>query len=212
MPNLSGDFEAKVSQALELADKVEAARLLLVGRTQRALLHPERVEMIYEMAFFRCYLAWEEFLEQSFVRYLAGYVSALYTPLRTGVAVGTIAAANSVYLGGRPYKLWHDPGVVIARAAGFLVGSPHETVIRSAMADLTQYAAIRHRIAHAQSNAKNQFDSACVALIGHHVRGSKPGKLLRMAHPGPPGGALNPSFRWLHQAANEYVSLAKQIV
>jgi hypothetical protein len=212
MPKLARGFELKVAQALELANKIEVARSRLTGPGDRSLLHPERIELVYEMAFFRFYLAWEEFLEETFIRYMAGYVSPQYSPVsRTGFLYPNLAAALSAMLGGRTYKLWHDPSIVVARSAGFLDRAPHELVIGSALTDLERYSRVRHRIAHAQDNAKVEFDAACIALLGHKVKGSKAGKLLRTPYVDPAGAAANPGHLWLHEIASTYVSLANQI-
>lgn len=162
--------------------------------------------------FFRCYLAWEEFLEETFIRYLAGYVSPSYTPAAaSGASYSSLAAALSALLGGRAYKLWHDPAIVAARSARFLVGAPHELVINSAITDLNRYSRIRHRVAHAQENAKVEFDNACIALVGHKIKGSKAGKLLRMPYVDPSGAPVNPGHLWLHEIASVYAALARQI-
>lgn len=52
MPQLARAFELKVAQALELANKLEVARGRLTGAVDRSLLHPERLELVYEMALF----------------------------------------------------------------------------------------------------------------------------------------------------------------
>lgn len=211
MPNLVAGLSQKIDQAVDLAGKIEAARLILPKAARHSMLHHERLEIVYEMAFFRIYLAWEEFLEQTFVRYLAGYTSSVYTPQLVGAAPASLQAAWAQYLGGQNYKLWHDPARVVQRAQGFLVNSPHETVVNSALSDLKHYAAIRHRIAHAQDHARAEFDSACVSLIGHHVRASKAGKLLRQAPSSSSGVSVSPGDRWLHKIADDYKALATQI-
>jgi hypothetical protein len=212
MPALTSQFEARVDQAITLVSKIELARSKLGGSADRALLHPERLELVYELSFFRCYLAWEEFLEETFVRYLAGYVSVHHTPtLVSGVAYPTLAAAWAGYLGTKKYKLWHDPNFVVQRSQGFLVSAPHETVTNSALTDLQRYSAIRHRIAHAQEHARIQFDNATVALIGRKVKGSKAGRFLRQDFAGGIGGVPAPGYTWLHHIAQSYVNLARQI-
>lgn len=212
MPGFVAAFEQKVTQALELATKVEAARGRLSGRDDRALLHPERMELIYEMAYFRVYLAWEEFLEQTFVRYLAGYSSAVYSPVFVqSSGPSSLATAWTIYLGGKKYKLWHDPQIVVQRSTIFLGAAPHEVVIQSAISDLQNFAAIRHRIAHAQENAKDSFNDACVALVGHKVKGAKAGHLLRRQTVSASASGHPVSVSWLARIANEYVSLAAQI-
>lgn len=212
MPALMAHFEQSALRALDLVTKVETARTRLSGASDRSLLHPERLEFVYEMAFFRLYLAWEEFLEETFVRYLAGYVSANYVPVPVrGVPYSSLSSAWNGYLNGKKYKLWHDPGIVIARSRGHLVGAPHEMVINSALADLQHRAAIRHRIAHAQEHARTAFDTATIALIGRTVKASKAGRFLRLDYVAPGAGVVTPGYTWLHRLADDYISYANQI-
>src|SRR2546427_472886 len=81
MPQLQALFATETDRALGLAEAGERIRAVShsgsVGRTELSI---SRLEAMYEMAFLRIFLLWEDFLEQSFLRYLCGYASS------TGVA------------------------------------------------------------------------------------------------------------------------------
>jgi hypothetical protein len=212
MPPLASQFEARMLSCLDLASRVERARSRLSIGADRDLLHPDKVELVYELAYFRCFLAWEEFLEQSLIRYMAGYRSSNYLPVHVGGSpIGTLAAAGAALLGGRSYVLWHDPAKTMARSALYLVAGPHQTVVSSALVDLQRFADVRHRIAHAQEDAKSKFDVACTALIGGTVRGSRPGKLLRSSYAPTSGTYTGPRVSWLSAIGADLASLAHQI-
>jgi hypothetical protein len=101
------------------------------------------------------------------------------------------------------YRLWHNPTQIIARCHGFIVNGYHETVVSSNLARLNHFAAIRHRIAHAQSHARAQFDHATMNLAAKRYKGGRPGKFLRDWE--------SPSRRWLEGIADELKHLANQI-
>lgn len=209
MPPLAAEFSDSTEKAVDLSVAVEEARLHLVHDLgERGLLYTHRLELIYELAFLRLFLAWEEFLEESLVRYLCGY-SHIHgqETLLSGKYYGTLNSARSAVRGGRGYVLWHNPNKVVTRARRWFDKSRHELVIASSIGRLQYFAAVRHRIAHSQSHARAQFDAATMALIARRYRGGRPGRFLRDWVPG-----ANPPVRWLDRIGDELVGLAYQIV
>lgn len=70
MPPLAAHFGENVDRAMNLVDSIEQAKnLLSTDSTSSRLLHPRHVEYVYELAYVRIFIAWEEFLEQSCYRY-----------------------------------------------------------------------------------------------------------------------------------------------
>ena len=76
-------------------------------------------------------------------------------------------------------------------------------VIASNLSRLEQFAAIRHRIAHAQEHARIQFDLATMSLAAKRYKGARPGRFLRDWE--------SPSRRWLDAIADELKYLSVQI-
>lgn len=118
----------------------------------------------------------------------------------------TIASAEATVLGGRDYVLWHNPNTVVNRANRFFASSPIETVLLSNISRLENFAAVRHRITHSQSDARTKFDAATTAIAGKRYGGSRAGSFLRDTDP-----STSPSLRWVEQLGNELQSLAMQI-
>lgn len=206
MPALAAAFAEDVKRALDFACSMEEARDALDPSQKRALLGPHKLELGYELAYLRIFIAWEDFLEQSFLRYLCGY-SALHgqeQPI-SGSYCSDLANAKSMLYGSRSYLLWHNPQKVIQRASRFFHTAKHETVVASMQMRIEHYAAIRHRIAHA--HARLQFDAATAFLVGRRIRGARPGRFLRMwaQHSPMP-------MRWIDSIALELRQLAFQIV
>lgn len=211
MPAFAKQFQASCDDACRLATAGEQVRAL--GDAQvRAEMNVPRLEYLYEIAFLRVFLAWETFLEESFLRYMCGFSCRSGQPQR--IAAGTagkystsLAQARAALHGHQHYLLWHSPGKVIARSKSFFASGAHEVVISSNQARIEHFACIRHRVAHAQQDARQKFDAATMNLVGRRYSGSRVGRFLREADP---SHAL--PTRWLASIAAELVSLAQQVV
>jgi hypothetical protein len=209
MPPLAVALRVRVAEAIKLAEVGEVARAEAAPASQtRRNLHPTRLEALYEMAYLRIFVGWEAFLEEVFLRYLCGYVSVHgCAPLMPGVTYEpTLARAEQAILAGYRFVLWHDPVKVGARARRFFHASRIETVVLSNTARLQDLAAIRHRITHAQEDARRNFDQATMAIAGRRYRGARPGAFLRDVD----AGAVPPN-RWLERLGKEFEGLAQQI-
>ena len=189
-----------------------------IGREQWTLA---RVEFLYELAYIRLFGTWEELLESVFFRSLCGYRSIagqeVLIPAACGIGfIGphfrSISSAESVVYGGADFLLWHDPDKVIKRCKKYIssgqgVGpAQQENVISSSINRLKHFAAIRHRIAHEQEDARNKFDAATHYFVGHKYTASRPGRFLRDYEP-----ASVPPRRWLAAIADELVGLMGQL-
>jgi len=209
MPDLHGELQRRSFEALALAEIGEIARVeAAAGSRTKAELHAYRLEALYEMAYLRIFVSWESFLEQAFLRFLCGYTSAhgVATMLPGRAFLPTLAQAETAVLGGNAYVLWHNPTRVVTRCRRFFHASTIETIVASNTARLEALAAIRHRIAHAQADAKQKFDSATMLLVGRRYRGARPGAFLRDRDT-----SVSPPERWLDRLAQELVSLSRQV-
>ena len=88
----------------------------------------------------------------------------------------------------------------------FQGGSRFATVIGSALTDLEQFAAIRHRIAHDSIDARTKFDAASMHFVAKRFPGSRPGILLRQRL----SSTQNP-VSWLERICDDLESLAFQL-
>lgn len=209
MPDLGAELHRRTTEALALAEIGEIARVEAVrGSRTKQSLHPVRLEALYEMAYLRVFVSWEAFLEQAFLRYLCGYVSAhgAAVPALGTTFLPTLAKAEQAVLSGNAYVLWHSPARVILRSKRFFHTSRVEAIVLSNSARLEALAAVRHRITHSQADARNKFDAATMALAGKRYPGSRPGSFLRDWD-----RSVSPPFRWLDSLAAEFTGLAKQV-
>jgi hypothetical protein len=209
MPGLAAEFASHVAEAVRLAEIGEVARAESAPKSRtRESLHYRRLELLYELAYLRIFVSWELFLEQAFFRYLCGYISlagsGVLLPGR--VFSSNLAAAELAILGANQYFLWHNPTRVVNRARQFFTQSPVQDVVASNQSRLEGLAHIRHRITHAQTDARNKFDIATMAIAGRRYPGSRPGAFLRDFD----GSATTPT-RWVQTLGKELQALAAQI-
>ncbi len=205
MPLLSKRLAAEIVTATDLARAGELIRADPSGRTRgRHYMTMTRLENLYEFAYLRVFLAWETFLEETFVRYLCGFQMLSGPPTLIGAAYPTLADARTGILGGRDWVSWY-PDAVERRSGLFLSNGPHELVIRSNKTRLNHFLAIRHRIAHSSAHTRTQFDQATTSLAGRRYTGSSAGRFLRDHQP------TNPTQRWLFVIGDELGGLASQI-
>jgi hypothetical protein len=156
----------------------------------------------------RIFVAWEDFQESVFVRFLCGYQTrSLHTATLLQPRCCDIADAATVMLMGQNYFLWHNPDRVINKSRQFFVLGRHESVISSALTRLKWFGAIRHRIAHGQDDAVRNFDVATMGLCGRRFRGASPAAFLRDWDINAPNRS-----RWIETVSCELHSLACQIV
>lgn len=207
LPHFDHQFAHDVAAALNLISRIETLNAFSQGQAIDRL-SIGNVELSYELAFLRIFLAWELFLEDSLLRLLCGYRhSGGQEPLQPNrTYFRTLGDAERAILGGQQYKLWHNPGHVISRAQTYLQNSRYEIIIASAQARLAHFAAVRHRIAHAQSHAARQFDQATMSLAGRRYPASRPGRFLRDRIP-----LTQPPTRWIDAISSELVGLSRQI-
>lgn len=128
-------------------------------------LHTEQARRVIELAFLGLVSAWEEFLEQSFVRYLAGAKADQgYSPdLRMGKA-SDIAHAYHLISGdpnfdpARNYAKFGDQNWVIAISKNyFALGAPYATVLHANIDPLQHAVKLRNRVAHNSSKSREDF-------------------------------------------------------
>lgn len=209
MPSLQLRFAAKADDAVLLANAGEIVRS---SSNPNSPAHREmsisRLEFLYEIAFLQIFNQWEVFLEQSFLRYLCGYTSALgQQVVVAGVYERSLATAETAVLAGRDYLLWANTTTVTNRCRAFFVNGVHEQLFTSTRVRLDYFASIRNRIAHSQEDAGRKFDLATMNIAGRRYRASRPGRFLRDFN-----RTVAPPVRWLRFLAEELKNLATQVV
>lgn len=209
MPALGAKCVASFNQSLDIASATET--LWLTAKPTSAVrkqLKTAQLEALYEATFLRVFSAYESFVEDSLVHYMANYGTPTYTPAAsaTGKIHPSLTSALATLYGNNDYLLWHNPQKGIDRAAKHLASSPVELVLAANKAKLDDYARIRHHIAHNSSDSGVKFAAAASRLTGSEYRRS-PGKLLRSADISDP---LNPT-KWIRVIVDDMAATVLQI-
>lgn len=151
----------------------------LITKVRNSGMPRIQVEIIVELAFLRIFIAWENFLEESFIRYLVGAKSPFgYSPKRF-VNPPTMKIAINLVLAEREYIRWNSASEVITRSEiYFRNGEPYKNVLQGAITDLDEMNTIRNRIAHKSATSKKKFNNFVRRKFGYGKRGMTPGRLL----------------------------------
>ncbi len=151
-------------------------------------LHPRHAEQVVELAFMAIVASWEEFLEDSLVRYVAGAKTASnYRPTpKFGLASNIthayqIVSQNANYDRQRDYLKVTDPNWV--RNSASFIFSAHTYTFLQTKTDLIRHAsAIRNRVVHNSEKCRTDFKATALYFLqpanGKLSQGYGPGKLL----------------------------------
>ena len=149
------------------------------------------LEMVTEMAFLRAFLAWEAFLEESFILYLWGKA-----PPRQGCAPicyanpPTRRVAEQIVVPRRGgYADWSKLDNVIHRAERFFEnGKPYSDALKSQQNKLQDIHTIRNAIAHSSAYSWEKFQRLIRRELGTYPPNLTIGGFLAMTipHSSPP--------------------------
>jgi hypothetical protein len=175
-------FDAQIRAALRLVDDTSGMGYIVKGKFEE-ISNNFRAE-IAELALLRLHLAWEQFLEATFLRHMCGALSISGQSPRRLVQASSISVATKVLSGAKSYSTWSDPKEVCKRAAiHFRDGEPYKSAIGAGEVDLMSMNKIRNRVAHRSEKSLREFLEVVRQEVGSIPRGMTPGKLLLFKKP-----------------------------
>jgi hypothetical protein len=165
---------------------------------------------VYEAAYLLIFSAWEGFLEDVMIRFIAGYEnSSGKMVLKAGKSFKTdLFQSKQALYNGKAYLLWHSPNLPISRSQAWFINSSVEGVISSAQADIGHFAAIRHYVAHRSDDCATKFNLAALALDGVGTSVNRAGRFLRRQTVDP---VSTLQVAWITRIGDDLVRYAKQI-
>jgi len=170
-----------------------------------------RRDNLTEMAFLRAYLAWEVFLEESFILYLAGQNAPRgRKPIRYAFPPNMAFAMQWVIPEGRSYAGWTIPIHITNRAERFFRnGRPFAAVLRSNQNSLDEARIIRNAIAHKSMSVRDKFETLVRNKMGILPPNLTVGSFLGTTTPGtaPPVSFLEAYLGNIDLAARQIVSV-----
>jgi hypothetical protein len=162
-----GEFHRTVKQCRQFADDAHDWSLPAAG----PLISAARRDSIVELAFLRGFLAWESFLEESFILHMLGKQPKRGRPPHRYVMPPNRKAAFSLTADGRGYAKWEVASEVATRATRFFRdGRPYTAPLRAAQTTLDEARTLRNAVAHRSEAAQRNFD----ALARNELGGTLP--------------------------------------
>lgn len=207
LQSVLSEFSSRMRESRRLANYAREWSLHK-GKSGRPFISGKRRDSIIELAFLRAFLAWEAFLEKSFLLYLAGKVpprgrlpKRYYFPPSHKMAMDWLAE-------GRDYAKWADAGEVGKRAARFFQdGHPFTSVLRSNQTALADANIIRNMIAHESSNTRQKFEKIARRELSTLPINRTAGAFLGTTVP-----TSSPPVSFLESYVSKLESCAKQII
>lgn len=137
-----------------------------------------------ELAFLRSYLAWETFLEESFILYMLGKAPpGGEAARRYSFPPDRKTAVEWVVPEDRSYARWDAQPVGIRAQRFFQDGLPFSDALRSSQAHLSEAKTIRNAVAHNSAKARERFDGLVRTRLGTLPADVTVGSFLGMVVP-----------------------------
>jgi hypothetical protein len=135
------------------------------------------VHRLNELRFVRATLAWEDFLEQSFVCFLRGSRSILghAYPLAVPIA-SSFSTAQALAIGVRPFGKWLNETWALGRATALFNGPHPYAPLASPI--FPSIRKVRNRIVHRSANVSVEFRDLVIHVCGSSRPGLSPGMFL----------------------------------
>jgi hypothetical protein len=219
------DLMRRIDSAEKLVNSVRL-HAAVKNAGQGKSLHVKHVYKVVELAFMDMCAQWEDFLERSVVRYLAG--SKTKSGKSPTLRLSKCANLTHAYqvLTGTPhfnpaseFLSWTSPSAVIDRVKVFFAnGSPYATSVNKCKLELERAFKLRNRIAHSSAKCIKEFKVAANHYLSpsNVKQGYRVGQLLGERHqhdfaflPAPTAGIAKDYFT---AHAEMFRMLAKEIV
>ncbi len=186
------DFDDCVQNTVQFLQEARSFRVLMPTGTYRHI-GIRRVELLAGMVLLKAHVAWEDFLENVFVRYLCGVRSAGGSaPVLIGSPEPTISSAMTALLApNRPFLNWTAQTTLRRAGIYFDAGEPFATAIGAIGQTLDDISAVRNRFAHRSEFSANTFRNVVLRAFGYVPRGMSAGRFLLTINPSPSSGGLN---------------------
>jgi hypothetical protein len=177
------EFDSRMRESRRLA-RYANKWSMRTGGGRGPFISPSKRDSIIEWAFLRAFLAWEVFLEKSFVVYLCGEAPSRGRAPKRYYFPPNYRMAMDWLTEGREYAKWANPVVVAERATRhFAQGYPFAPVLESNQSTLKDASTIRNMIAHESGSARAKFEKVVRQSLGTLPVKGTPGAFLSTTVP-----------------------------
>ncbi|MFZ7134319.1 MAG: hypothetical protein ACOWWR_18385 [Eubacteriales bacterium] len=144
----------------------------------------KQTRTIIELAFLQTMLAWEVFLEDSFIRYICGAeTQSGYSP-KCYLKPISMEHSFDMLRQDKPYIEWNNASNVLKLAKlYFKDGQPYRDALSPILQDLNRTRIIRNSIAHSSKASRKSLENLARDILGHKPNKLTPGLLLSLEYP-----------------------------
>jgi len=181
-------FLAEIKAAEELVSQIQNFKGGINPRDQNKL-HPKHVRQVVELAFMGVVASWEEFLELTLVRYIAGAkTESGYSPDPKFGQAPSLQHAYQALSSNPKYDPQKDCLKVsdpkwVTNSADFYFSQHGYAEVKAKSGLLLHASAIRNRVAHSSTKCKDDFKTTSLYFLdppsGKLRQGYGPGDLLQ---------------------------------
>lgn len=146
--------------------------------------HSQLREFIAESAFLRIYVAWETFIEKSFIDYLINEESINQNrPAKWAMPINA-KHANEIIIGNQKHMDWSNPETVRKISKIFFhQGYVFDTSLSAINSDLMDMKSIRNSAAHISSTTTSKLDGVASRILNSTVNNYSAYRLLFSVDP-----------------------------
>ena len=165
MISIYNKFYSEVNKCLNLIKYVDVHKSPLQYKKNKFL--------IVELSFLRIYFAWEQLLEDTFIKCVMTYKKGDSSYLHPR----DIQHARDLISEGKSYTKWNHQEV-IRKSNSFLKKNPYRKALPPVTKYLEETQCIRNSIAHGTKDTFEKFKTLVRGKIGHFPAGITPGEFL----------------------------------
>lgn len=146
-------------------------------RDYKGAVHLKESEFfsIIELSFIKVYLAWENFLEETFILLMLGKNKKLVKY----VSPKDQTHALELLKEGREYPEWTKIDVILRKAEMlFKNGNPYKRYLNQINTEIKDMTAIRNSIVHRSDSSRTKFDNLVRSSLGNSPKNLTPGEFL----------------------------------
>jgi len=133
---------------------------------------------IFEVSFLKIYIAWEKFIENSFVSYARGAKNSKGRNITCFLKPNTTDITYKIINFGQAYSTWSYDKLMKKANVFFKNGEPYAQALRPMSSQLKDIQKIRNRIVHSSEHSEEDFKTLIRSKIRHAPPKITPGEFL----------------------------------
>jgi hypothetical protein len=205
------ELENQISYNFALIDSLVKIRDIHKRLKIKPELSSANIYLVLELTFLKIFIAWEQFLESSFIGYMLGGSTSRGPRITRYVYPADKDHALRILCGpGKEYTRWTSVNEIIARSELFFKkGKPFKGALSSRESTINEMQTIRNCLAHMSSDSFKKFKNLVRNKLrgGYFPSGTTPGKFLYTKN-----RLSSPKVTFLEYYANILNDAAKEII